>query len=139
MSSAGKTPEPVTRIDGSGWPLGVPRSLNAPAFSTDRVGRGRSALVLGVGVLALIALLGISRWATAPAMVPACLLVGFKLILQPVLTWVLASFVFELPATLSHTAVLLAAGVEELVKRQTQQPSRAPLNLGLGLPGGSLP
>jgi len=37
------------------------------------------------------------------------------------------------------TAVLLAAGVEELVKRQTQQPSRAPLNLGLGLPNGSLP
>ena len=37
------------------------------------------------------------------------------------------------------TAVLLAAGVEELVKRQTQQPSRAPLNLGLGLPSGSLP
>ena len=36
------------------------------------------------------------------------------------------------------TAVLLAAGVEELVKRQTQQPSR-PLNLGLGLPSGSLP
>lgn len=35
------------------------------------------------------------------------------------------------------TAVLLAAGVEELVKRQ--QPSRAPLNLGLGLPSGSLP
>ena len=37
------------------------------------------------------------------------------------------------------TAVLLAAGVEELVKRQTQQPSRSPLNLGLGLPNGSLP
>jgi len=36
------------------------------------------------------------------------------------------------------TAVVLAAGVEELVKRQTQQPSR-PLNLGLGLPSGSLP
>jgi len=36
------------------------------------------------------------------------------------------------------TAVLLASGVEELVKRQTQQPSR-PLNLGLGLPSGSLP
>src|SRR6185295_9016105 len=36
------------------------------------------------------------------------------------------------------TAVLLAAGVEELVKRQMQQPSR-PLILGLGLPGGSLP
>lgn len=37
------------------------------------------------------------------------------------------------------TAVLLAAGVEELVKRQTQQPARAMLNLGLGLPSGSLP
>jgi len=36
------------------------------------------------------------------------------------------------------TAVMLASGVEELVKRQTQQPSR-PLNLGLGLPSGSLP
>lgn len=35
------------------------------------------------------------------------------------------------------TAILLAAGVEELVQRQTQQPSR-PLNLGLGLPSGSL-
>lgn len=39
----------------------------------------------------------------------------------------------------SHiTAIVLASGVEELVKRQTQQPSR-PLNLGLGLPSGSLP
>lgn len=37
------------------------------------------------------------------------------------------------------TAVLLATGVEELLKRQMQQPTRAPLNLGLGLPSGSLP
>ena len=36
----------------------------------DRVGRGRSALVLGVGALALFALFGIARWATAPALVP---------------------------------------------------------------------
>jgi predicted permease len=46
---------------------------------------------------------------TKPDAAPACLLVGFKLVLQPALTWVLASFVFELPAALSHTAVLLAA------------------------------
>lgn len=37
------------------------------------------------------------------------------------------------------TAVLVAAGVEELVKRQMQQPSRPTPNLGLGLPSGSLP
>lgn len=37
------------------------------------------------------------------------------------------------------TAVLVAAGVEELVKRQMQQPARPALNLGLGLPSGSLP
>jgi hypothetical protein len=37
------------------------------------------------------------------------------------------------------TAVLIAAGVEEIVKRQMQQPSRPALNLGLGLPSGSLP
>jgi hypothetical protein len=36
------------------------------------------------------------------------------------------------------TAVLVAAGVEEIVKRQMQQPSRPALNLGLGLPSGSL-
>ena len=36
----------------------------------ERVGRGRSALVLGVGVLALFALLAISRWATSPMLVP---------------------------------------------------------------------
>ena len=50
---------------------------------------------------------------------------------------VVSSIVDADPSRIS--AVLLAAGVEELVKRQTQQPSRAPLNLGLGLPGGSLP
>lgn len=37
------------------------------------------------------------------------LLVGFKLVLQPVVAWVLATLVFELPAPLTHAAVLLAA------------------------------
>lgn len=37
------------------------------------------------------------------------LLVGFKLLLQPALTWVLAAAVFDLPPLLIHTAVLLAA------------------------------
>jgi predicted permease len=37
------------------------------------------------------------------------LLVSFKLLLQPVVAWLLASFVFGLPPLLTHTAVLLAA------------------------------
>jgi hypothetical protein len=37
------------------------------------------------------------------------LLVGFKLLLQPVVAWVLASAVFGLPPLLTHAAVLLAA------------------------------
>lgn len=37
------------------------------------------------------------------------LLVGFKLLLQPAVTWVLAALVFGLPPVLTHTAVLLAA------------------------------
>ncbi len=40
---------------------------------------------------------------------PACALVGCKLVVQPALTWALASFVFELPLPLAHTATLLAA------------------------------
>jgi len=37
------------------------------------------------------------------------LLVGLKLVLQPVLAWVLATYVFGLSPLLTHTAVLLAA------------------------------
>ena len=40
---------------------------------------------------------------------PTALLVAFKLLLQPGLTWVLAALVFRLPPLLTHTAVLLAA------------------------------
>jgi malonate transporter and related proteins len=39
----------------------------------------------------------------------AALLVGFKLVLQPLVTWVLATAVFDLSPLLTHTAVLLAA------------------------------
>ncbi len=39
----------------------------------------------------------------------AALLVGFKLVLQPLVTWVLATAVFALPPLLTHAAVLLSA------------------------------
>jgi predicted permease len=35
--------------------------------------------------------------------------VGLKLVVQPVVTWVLATAVFGLPPSLTHAAVLLAA------------------------------
>lgn len=37
------------------------------------------------------------------------ILVGFKLVLHPVLTWILAALVFRLPPLLAHSAVLFAA------------------------------
>jgi predicted permease len=37
------------------------------------------------------------------------LLVGLKLVLQPAIAWVLASFVFQLSPPLTHVAVLLSA------------------------------
>jgi predicted permease len=37
------------------------------------------------------------------------LLVGFKLVLHPLVTWLLAAFVFELSPLMTHTAVLLSA------------------------------
>ncbi|MCS0502896.1 AEC family transporter [Ancylobacter mangrovi] len=46
---------------------------------------------------------------TEPNAGPVALLVGFKLVVQPVVTWVLATAVFGLPPLLTHTAVLLAA------------------------------
>jgi malonate transporter and related proteins len=61
---------------------------------------------------ALVALglfLGAKRETTDWNAGSTALLVGFKLILQPVIAWVLASAVFGLSPLLTHTAVLLAA------------------------------
>lgn len=44
-----------------------------------------------------------------PDLWSAGLLVGLKLVLQPTIAWLLASFVFELPPALTHAAVLLSA------------------------------
>ncbi|CAM5765945.1 transporter [Labrys miyagiensis] len=60
------------------------------------------------------------------------LLVGFKLVLHPLVTWVLAVFVFQLPPLLTHTAVLLAAlptgtgpfMLAEFYRREAQVTSR---------------
>jgi hypothetical protein len=40
---------------------------------------------------------------------PAAALVGLKLLVQPAIAWVLATWVFRLPPLLAHTAVLMAA------------------------------
>ena len=61
---------------------------------------------------ALVALglfLATPRAAARPDRGAIALLVGFKLVLQPAVTWVLATSVFGLPPPLVQTAVLLAA------------------------------
>jgi len=61
---------------------------------------------------ALVALglfLAAKREASGQEIGSAALLVGFKLVLQPVVTWVMATAVFGLSPLLTHTAVLLAA------------------------------
>jgi hypothetical protein len=59
-------------------------------------------VVLGVFLAA-------QRQATRRDTGAAALLVGFKLIVQPVIAWVLASVIFGLSPLLTHVAVLLAA------------------------------
>lgn len=61
---------------------------------------------------ALIALglfLANERKASDTTVSASALLVVFKLALQPLVTWLLATLVFKLPPALTHTAVLLAA------------------------------
>lgn len=68
---------------------------------------GRSAEPCALVTLGLF--LATKREATDRDFRTTTLLTGLKLILQPVLTWGLASFVFGLSPFLTHTAVLLAA------------------------------
>jgi predicted permease len=61
---------------------------------------------------ALIALglfLAAKRETAQPNVGPAAFLVGCKLVLQPLVTWVMAAAVFGLPPLQTHLAVLLAA------------------------------
>jgi len=61
---------------------------------------------------ALVALglfLAEKRPGAGPALGATTLLTSLKLVIQPVVTWVLATQVFHLPPPLTHTAVLLAA------------------------------
>lgn len=105
LRSLARNPLLVAPLLGTLVPLsGVAIPSSAETFLKLLGGAASPCALVALGLF-----LAEKREGAAPAMVPACLLVGFKLILQPVLTWVLASFVFELPATLSHTAVLLAA------------------------------
>jgi predicted permease len=61
---------------------------------------------------ALVALglfLASSQGTARPPVAAVASLVGLKLIVQPLVAWVLATLVFALPPTLAHTAVLIAA------------------------------
>lgn len=49
------------------------------------------------------------RESTRPELAPAAALIACKLVLHPLVTWLLARHVFHLPPALTHVAVLLAA------------------------------
>jgi predicted permease len=68
-------------------------------------GAASPCALVGLGLF----LAGTTREASEGNSGSTALLAGFKLLLQPLIAWVLATFVFQMPPLLSHAAVLLAA------------------------------
>ena len=81
-------------------------SIPAPAESFLKLLGGAAS---PCALIALGLFLAEKRENARPDVGSAALLVAFKLVLQPAVTWVLATAVFGLTPLLTHTAVLLAA------------------------------
>jgi malonate transporter len=109
-------------INGSQPPAGVDSFLKLLG------GAASPCALIALGLF----LAGDRKPAEAPRQDGAALLVGFKLLLQPLVAWLLASYVFGLDATLTHLAVLLAAlptgtgpfMLAELYRREAEVTSR---------------
>jgi predicted permease len=84
--------------------LGLTLPAPAESFLTLLGGAASPCALVALGLF-----LAEEREAAMPDHESTALLVGFKLILQPAVTWVLATAVFGLSPLLTHTAVLLAA------------------------------
>lgn len=82
--------------------LGVPAPVDS--FLTLLGGAASPCALIALGLF-----LGEKRQRVPRDTGAAALLVGFKLVLQPAVTWVLATSVFGLSPLLTHAAVLLAA------------------------------
>jgi predicted permease len=105
MRSLSRNPLLVAPVLGALVPLSG-ASLPAPAEAFLKLLGGAAS------PCALVAL-GLFLAQTKPAkegdVASTALLVGIKLVVQPLLAWLLAVFVFKLPPFLTHTSVLLAA------------------------------
>lgn len=84
--------------------LGLSLPASAESFLTLLGGAASPCALVALGLF-----LAEERQVARPNHEFTALLVGFKLILQPVVTWVLATAVFGLSPMLTQTAVLLAA------------------------------
>ena len=83
---------------------GPPLPLPAETFLKLLGGAASPCALVGLGLF-----LAQKREAPERDRVATALLVGLKLVVHPVLAWLLARFVFDLPPLLPHTAVLMAA------------------------------
>ena len=83
---------------------GLTLPLPAETFLKLLGGAASPCALVGLGLF-----LAQKREAPERDRVATALLVGLKLVVHPVLAWLLARFVFDLPPLLLHTAVLMAA------------------------------
>ena len=83
---------------------GLTLPLPAETFLKLLGGAASPCALVGLGLF-----LAQKRGAPERDRVATALLVGLKLVVHPVLAWLLARFVFDLPPLLLHTAVLMAA------------------------------
>ncbi|SNB77181.1 hypothetical protein SAMN07250955_11637 [Arboricoccus pini] len=104
-ASLGRNPLLVAPVLGAIVPL-AGLSVPAPAESFLKLLGGAAS---PCALVALGLFLAAKRERQGQDISGAALLVGFKLVLQPIATWVLATTVFGLSPLLAHTAVLLAA------------------------------
>jgi predicted permease len=85
----------------SGWPL--PQPIHA--FLKLLGGAASPCALIALGLF----LAGTSSGKATQRISTAAILVGLKLVAQPVVTWVIAAQLLQLPPAATHTAVLLAA------------------------------
>ncbi|MGV3658679.1 MAG: AEC family transporter [Prosthecobacter sp.] len=84
----------------AGWSVPVPVESFMKLLGT----AAAPCALVGLGLF-----LAEKRESTRPEAAPAALLIAFKLVLHPLLTWLLATRLFHLPPFQTHIAVLLAA------------------------------
>jgi len=106
LLSLGRNPLLVAPVLGAVFPLtGTPVPEAGHAFLKLLGGAASPCALVGLGLFLAEKREGTGEWTGGEV----ALLVGLKLVLQPLITWLLAAHVFHLPELMERTAVLLAA------------------------------